>query len=109
MYLYCRYADDTALCANSHEEATELINSLNEAVVKKSLKLNVKKTKTMYIGEDGNYQPIKIKEEEIDRVTNFKYLGSIKSEDAYCSADIRARIGMAKQRMTDMNTIWKEG
>lgn len=31
-----RYADDTALCGNSHEEATELISSLNEAGEKES-------------------------------------------------------------------------
>ena len=103
-----RYADDTALCANNHEEATALINSLNDAGVKKSLKLNVKKTKTVYIGEDENYSPIKIGEEEIDRVKQFKYLGSIKTEDAYCSTDIRARIGMAKQRMTELNNIWRD-
>ena len=68
----------------------------------------MKKTKTVYIGEDENYSPIKIGEDEIDRVKQFKYLGSIKTEDAYCSTDIRARIGMAKQRMTELNNIWRD-
>ena len=44
----------------------------------------------------------------LDNVFKFKYLGSIKTEDAYCSTDIRARIGMAKQRMTELNNIWRD-
>ena len=35
-----RYADDTALCTNNHEEATRFINELNKAGEEKSLKLN---------------------------------------------------------------------
>ena len=37
------YADDTALCTNTIEEAQELINHVNEAGKPKDLKLNVKK------------------------------------------------------------------
>ena len=46
-----RYADDTALCTNNHEEATLFINELNKAGEEKSLKSNAKKTKYIHIGE----------------------------------------------------------
>ena len=45
-------ADDT--CANNHKEATALTNSLNDAGVEKSLQLNVRKIKSVYIGEEEN-------------------------------------------------------
>ena len=34
-----RYADDTALCTNNHEEATRFINELNKAGEEKSQKI----------------------------------------------------------------------
>ena len=43
----------------------------------KSLKLNVKKTKTFYIGED--YEPVQIDNDELESVEHFKYLGSTKT------------------------------
>ena len=45
------YADDTALCANIHYEADELINQVNDAGTRRLLKLNVKKTKLLGIND----------------------------------------------------------
>ena len=42
-----RYADDTALCANSQEEAERLIGKVNIIGKSRLLKLNVKKTKLL--------------------------------------------------------------
>ena len=103
-----RYADDTALCAQSHQEASYLINKVNEVGQEKSLKLNVKKTKTFYIGDDDNYEPIKIGSEDLERVEHFKYLGSTKTSDAYCTKDVNIRIAMGKQRMVELTTIWND-
>ena len=41
-------------------------------------------------------------------VAQFKYLGSMKTEDGTCIQDIKARITMAKQRMTQLNKMWKD-
>ena len=46
-----RYADDTALCANSQEEAERLIGKVNIIGKSRLLKLNVKKTKLLKIGK----------------------------------------------------------
>ena len=101
-----RYADDTARCAEGHQEASTLINKINDVGEVKGLKLNVKKTKTLYIGD--KYQPIEIQNEEIERVEHFKYLGSIKTEDGFCTKDIGARLAMGKQRMVQLENIWKD-
>ena len=44
----------------------------------------------------------------LEKVKDFKYLGSIKADDATCSKDIKCRIGMAKNKMTQLNNIWKD-
>ncbi|GFO19903.1 nuclear receptor corepressor 1 [Plakobranchus ocellatus] len=101
-----RYADDTALFAKNHEEASKFIEELNKARVSKSLKLNAKKTKYLYIG--NNHQPISFEEENIEKVNTFKYLGSLKTDSGDNTNDINARIGMAKKRMQDLVNIWKD-
>ena len=45
------------------------------------------------------------KDDEV--VEHFKYIGSLKSADGNCSKDTRSRIGMAKQRMLDLVSIWR--
>ena len=42
------------------------------------------------------------------QAATFKYLGSIKTEDGSCLQDIKARIAMAKQKMIQLNNIWKD-
>ena len=91
-----RYADDTALCTNNHEEATCFINELNKAGEEKSLELNAKKTKYIHIGETDS-EALFIDADKIERVDHFKYLGSIKTNSGDCTTDINSRIGMAKK------------
>ena len=106
-----RHADDTALCTNNHEEATRFINELNKAGEENSLKLNAKKMKYIHIVETDS-EDLFIDADKIERVDHFKYLGSIKTNSGDCTTDINSRIGMAKkkkkQRMTELNTIWKD-
>ena len=54
-----RYADDTALCADNHEDICTLLNNINEEGKKKNMKLNAKKTKVMHVGR-GDYEDIEI-------------------------------------------------
>ena len=44
----------------------------------------------------------------LENIDDFKYLGSIKSHDGTSSKDIKTRIGMAKNRMVQLNNIWKD-
>merc|ERR1712074_112699 len=58
-YVHLRYADDTALCADNHEDICKLLNNINEEGKKKNMKLNAKKTKVMHVGR-GDYEDIEI-------------------------------------------------
>ena len=102
-----RYADDTALCADSHEGVCMLLNNINEEGKTKNMKLNAKKTKVMYIGK-GLYKDIIVDGETLERVNEFIYLGSTKTSNGDCKADIVRRIAMGKSKMVELKNIWKD-
>ena len=102
-----RYADDTALCAENHEEIVKLLNNINEEGKKKNMKLNAKKTKVMHIGK-GQYRDIDIDGETLEKVLEFIYLGSCKTSDGDCRPDIMRRIARAKAKMVDLENIWRD-
>ena len=74
--------------------------------------MNAKKTKVIHIkGKDSQneeHTTVKVDGSVLEKVTQFKYLGSIKTEDGSCLQDIKARIAMAKQKMIQLNNIWKD-
>ena len=103
-----RYADDTALLADSYENMCSVLNKVNEAGERAGLKLNAKKTKVMSINCQTEADPIRINGIDLDYVSYMKYLGSIKESDGSCTKDVTTRIAMAKKKMIDLNNIWKD-
>ena len=62
------------------------------------MKINVKKTKVMCISRDSKTKvKICIDEEMMKQVEQFRYLGSLTSEDGYCEKDIQSRTEIAKR------------
>ena len=55
-----RYADDTALLADSYENMCSVLNKVNDAGERAGLKLNAKKTKVMPINCQTEVDPIRI-------------------------------------------------
>ncbi len=103
-----RYADDTALCAQTREDAEQLLTKVNDAGRERLLKLNVKKTKLLKVGNAQPNTTVRVGGEQIEEVEHFKYLGSLKAANGRCEKDIRTRIGMAKKRMLELVPIWKD-
>ena len=58
--------------------------------------------------QPDEYTTIKINGSVLEKVDSFKYLESIKSSDGTCRKDVMARIAMAKQKMNQLNNIWKD-
>ena len=102
-----RYADDTALLADNITSARRVLHRVDEAGRKAGLHLNAKKTKVMHVGT-GDQQELYINRTTLENVSDFKYLGSYKSQDGSCTKDIKTRIGMAKQKMVQLNNVWKD-
>ena len=74
-----RYADDTALIAQSPMEMQQLLDKVNAAGAQRLLKLNVKKTKLMTIGDVPDDITIRVNNDPVEKVKQFKYLGSLKA------------------------------
>ena len=77
-----RYADDTALMAESEEELKRLLMKVKEESEKAGFKLNIEKTKIM---ASVPITPCQIDGETVETVTDFIFLGSRITVDGGCS------------------------
>ena len=93
-----RYADYTALVADSEEKLQALFQALVHANGERDLKLNVSKTKVMVIAKgDGDIKTnITVKEEVLEQAVKYKYLSSVVTRDGRCVEEIKTRIAIAK-------------
>ena len=96
-----RYADDTTLMAESEEELKSLLMKVKEESEKVGLKLNIQKTKIMASAPITSWQ--------IDRetVADFIFLGSKITADGDCSHEIKRRLFLGRQVMTNLDSILK--
>ena len=78
-----RYADDTALLAESEEELQETLKIVNNKVKELNMKMNAKKTKTMVITRKRVTPQINLQIDghAIEQVSHFIYLGQQFTED----------------------------
>ena len=97
-----RYADDTTLMAESKEELKSLLMKVKEESEKVGLKLNIKKTKIMVSGPITSWQ---IDGETMETVTEFIFWGSKITADDDCSHEIKRRLLLGKQAMTNLDSI----
>ena len=70
---HLRYADDTALMAESEEELKSLLMKVKEESKKAGLKLNIQKTKIMASGPITSWE---IDGETVETVSDFIFWGS---------------------------------
>ena len=92
-----RFADDQGMVASSEAGLQKLMDGLVKAAKKYGMKINVKKTKAMRVSRKGEGDiNILIEGKRIEQVAKFKYLGSLITADGRCEAEIKVRIGLAK-------------
>ena len=96
-----RYADDTTLMAESEEELKSLLKEESEKV---GLKLSIQKTKIMASGPITSWQ---IYGETVERVSDFVFLGSKITADGDFSHEIKGRLLLGRQVMTNLDSILK--
>ncbi|XP_072041352.1 uncharacterized protein [Amphiura filiformis] len=102
------YVDDTVLLETSVEDIDKLATAIYVTGKVMNLKLNVKKTKLLVAEAEEKEYNITLDGEEVEQVDHFKYLGSVKTSNAHCVANIKARIGMAKGRMIELQDLWND-
>ena len=100
-----RYADDTALMAESKEELKSLLMKVKEENEKAGLKLNIQKTKIMASGFITSWQ---IDGETVETVTDFIFLGFKITADGACSHEMKRRLILGRKAMKNLlNSILK--
>ena len=97
-----RYADDTTLMAEG-EELKSLLMKAKESE-KVGLKLNIQKTKIMASGPITSWQ---IDGETVETVSGFIFGGSKITADGDYSHEIKRRLLLGRQVMTNLDSIFK--
>ena len=99
-----RYADDTTLMAQSEEELKSLLMKVKEESEKAGLKLNIQKTKIMASGHITSWQ---IDGETVETMADFIFLGSKITADGDCSNEVKRRLLLGREVMTNLDSILK--
>ena len=99
-----RYADDTALMAESKEELKSLLMKVKEKSGKLGLKLNIQKTKIMASGPITSW---KIDGETVETVRDFIFGDSKITADGDSSHEIKRCLLLGRKVMTNLDSVFK--
>ena len=99
-----RYTDDTTLMGESEEELNSLLMKVKEESEKVGLKLNIQKMKIMASGPITSWQ---IDGETVETVADFIFLASKITADDDCSHEIKRRLLLGRNFMTNLDSILK--
>ena len=103
-----RYADDTALLANSMETLNSLLKTVNENGEILGMRIYTKKTKVMIIGKDtrdDDETNIMVNGNTLEKVDNMIYLGQLYTSDGKCAKEIIRRIQIARSTFAKMKSF----
>ena len=96
-----KYADDTALMAESKEELKSLLMKEKEENEKVGLKLNIQKTKTVMSS------PITSRHTDVETVTDCILRSSKITADGDSSHEIKRHLLLGRKAMTNLDSILK--
>uniref|UniRef100_H3B0L2 Reverse transcriptase domain-containing protein n=1 Tax=Latimeria chalumnae TaxID=7897 RepID=H3B0L2_LATCH len=102
-----RFADDMDLIALFKEDLQKVTDKADRESRKFRLKISTEKTKIMAIGRQEEEVKIKVRDEELEQVEKFVYLGGLVSKNGNCEDDIKRRIGLAATAFRKLHKIWK--
>ena len=98
-----RYADDTTLMAES-EELKSLLMKVKEGSEKVGSKLNIQKTKIMASSPITSWQ---VDGETMETVSDFIFWSSKITAGGDCSHEIKRRLPLGREVMTNLDSILK--
>ena len=101
-----RFADDIVVNAEEEEEAGVLIYRLDGTTTRYKMEIGPDKTKVMTNNPNGFQREIKIKGQRLEEVENFKYLGSIISNEG-SKPEILSRISQTTAALSRLKIIWR--
>ena len=96
------FADDISLLSNDIAQAQKLLDLVEQECKKTGLHLNSSKTKYIALNTPSEVE-LTTADGQLERVENFKYLGSYIMSSAQ---DIKVRKAKAWKALNDMSKIW---
>ena len=102
-----RYADDTALLAESEAQLQKILDEVRIRSENLGLRMNIEKTKVMAVRRTKEERSAKIyiDGKVLEQVKSFKYLGQQITDDGKCETDIRSRIEIARGVFLKMRDV----
>ena len=97
-----RYADDTALMAESEGELKSLLMKVKEESEKVGLKLNIQKNKIMAFGPITSWE---LDGETVKTISDFIFWGSKITVDGDSSHEIKRHLLLGRKVMTHLDNI----
>uniref|UniRef100_A0A914WD71 Reverse transcriptase domain-containing protein n=1 Tax=Plectus sambesii TaxID=2011161 RepID=A0A914WD71_9BILA len=88
------YADDVLIASETRQELERLVDKWNSRLDRHGLRLNTDKTEYMETGQQ-THGTISVNGQQLKKVTEFKYLGSILRSDGDSYPDARAHVNAA--------------
>ncbi|XGW19497.1 hypothetical protein V3C99_003389 [Haemonchus contortus] len=98
------YADDIALIAESKDELQDKLQNWQRVLAESGLRLNVKKTKFLS-SEEGTESIVDGRGEDIEKVQDFRYLGSDLAADGSVDQAVKSRINAAWMKWRESTGI----
>ena len=102
-----RFADDIDGSAGEEEELANLVERLDKASKVYGMEISVEKTKLMTNNTSGINTEIKVNGQKLETVTNFKYLGSVITDEG-SKPEILPRIAQTTAAWTRLKPFWTD-
>ena len=102
-----RFAYDIVVNAQEEEEGGVLVDRLDTTTTKYKMEIGPDKTKVMTNNPNGFQREIKIKGQRLEEVENFKYFGTIISNEG-SKSEILSRIAQTTEALSRLKIIWRD-
>jgi hypothetical protein len=101
-----KYADERVLLAREEKVLQGMVDRLIEIGRCYGMEMNVEKTKVMRISRQPYPTKIMMDQKQLENVEHFNYLGSMITNVARCTCEIKSRIAMAKATFNKKKTLF---
>ena len=102
-----RFADDIDGLAGSEEELTRLVNCLDTTSSRYGMEISAEKTKLMTNSTQPIQRKITVNGQELETVTQFKYLGAIISQEG-SKPEVLARSAQTATALAKLKPLWRD-
>jgi endonuclease/exonuclease/phosphatase family metal-dependent hydrolase len=101
------FADDFGILSCTSNKMQNKTTATEKSAGKVGLRVNIRKTEVMRIGQEKEPKVITVGGEKLREVTQFVYLGSTIKNNGSTETEIKTRIGKAAAAFNTLHKVWK--